>query len=98
MFNTSRNKSSSQVLKSCKSVQETSKEVLFIKTRQISTNNIYQGLMLVLNSFLIETFSIENYEIQISRPIFTHIEVYLWRVSFLITLDVYMDYFKGYQR
>jgi len=29
------NKSSSLVLKSCKSVQETSEEVLFIKARQI---------------------------------------------------------------
>ena len=34
-FSTSRNKSSNLVLKSCKYVQETSEEVLFIKTRQI---------------------------------------------------------------
>ena len=34
-FNTSRNKSSSLVLKPCKFAQETSEEVLFIKARQI---------------------------------------------------------------
>ena len=34
-FSISRNKSSSLVLKPCKSVQETSEEVLFIKVRQI---------------------------------------------------------------
>ena len=36
MFNTSRNKNSKIVLKPCKPVQETSEEVLFIKTRQIA--------------------------------------------------------------
>ena len=41
MFSTSRNKCSSLVLKSCKSVQETSEEVLFIKSRQ---NHICQVL------------------------------------------------------
>jgi len=35
-FSTSRNKSSSLVLKPCKSVQVTSEEVLFIKTWQIA--------------------------------------------------------------
>ena len=54
--------------------------------------------MLVLDSFSIETISIENYEIQISRIVFTHIQVYLCRVSFLTTLDIYKNYFKGRQR
>ena len=45
-FSTSRNKSTSLVLKSCKYIQETSEEVLFIKARQISRQNyIYRGLM-----------------------------------------------------
>ena len=35
-FSTLRNKSLSLVLKSCKSVQETNEEVLFIKTRQLA--------------------------------------------------------------
>ena len=45
-----------------------------------------------------EAVSIENYEIQIFKSIFTHIQVYLYRVSFLTTLDIYKDYFKGRQR
>ena len=52
----------------------------------------------MLDSFSIETISIENYEIQISRTVFTHIQVYLCRVSFLTTLDIYKNYFKGRQR
>ena len=83
------------VLKPCKSVQETSEEVLFIKARQI---HIYRGLMLILDSYSTEAVSIENYKIQISRSVFMHIQVYLCKVSFLITLDIYKDYFKGRQR
>ena len=39
--------------------------------------------------------SIENYENQFFRYDFMHIHVYLYRVSFLTTLDIYKDYFKG---
>ena len=46
-----------------------------------------------LDSSSTEVVSIENYEIQ--RFLFTHIHVYLCRVSFLITLVIYEDYFKG---
>ena len=82
-FSTSKNKSSSLVLKQCKSVQETSEEVLFIKTRQIARqNHIYQGLMLKLDCSSTEAVSIKNYEIRIFRYDFTHIHVYLCRVSF----------------
>ena len=49
-----------------------------------------------LNSSSTKDVSIENYEIRISRSDFTHIHVYLCRVSFFITLDIYKDYFKGY--
>ena len=51
--------------------------------------------MLMLNSSSTEAVSIENYEIQISRSDFMHIQVYLCRVSFLTTLDIYKDYFKN---
>ena len=54
--------------------------------------------MLMLNSSLTKAISIENYEIQISRSYFTHIHVYLCRVSFLTILDIYKDYFKNHQR
>ena len=53
--------------------------------------------MLMLDSNSTEAVSIKNYEIQISRFDFTHIHVYLCRVSFLTTLDIYKDYFKGRQ-
>ena len=51
--------------------------------------------MLMLDSISTEAVSIENYEIQISIYDFTHIHVYLCRVSFLTTLDIYKDYFKS---
>ena len=51
--------------------------------------------MLKINKSSIETVSVENYEIRISRSDFTHIHEYLCRVSFLTTLDIYKDYFKG---
>ena len=73
-----------------------SEEVLFIKTRQISQqNHIYQGLMLKLDKSSTATVFVENYEIKISRSDYTHIHVYLCKVFFLTTLDIYKDYFKG---
>ena len=39
-----------------------------------------------------EVVSVENYEIQVSRSVFTHIQVYLCKISFLTTLDIYKDY------
>ena len=42
-----------------------------------------------------EAVSIENYEIRISRSVFHAYPSYLCRLSFLTTLDIYKDYFKG---
>ena len=96
MFSTSRNKCSSLVLKPCKSDQETSEEVLLIKTRQKSRqNHFYRGLMLKLDGSSTEAESVENYEVRISIFDFTHIHEYLYRVSFLKTLDICKDYFKS---
>ena len=93
---TSRNKNSSLVLKPCKFVKEISQEVLFIKVQQIARQiDIYWHLMLVPDSCSTETVSIENYEIQIFKSVFTHIQVYLCKISFLTTLDIYKDYFKS---
>ena len=66
--------------------------MLFFKTRQ---NPIYQVLMLKLDRFSTQFVSIKNYTIKISRSDYTHIPMYLCRVSFLTTLDMYKDYFKG---
>ena len=52
----------------------------------------------MLDNSSTEAVSIENYKIQISISDFTHIHVYLSRVSFLTTLDINKDYFKGRQR
>ena len=70
--------------------------MLFIKARQIAWQiYIHQGLMLILDSSSTEAVFVENYKIQISRSDFTHIHVYLYKVFFLTTLDIYKDYFKG---
>ena len=68
-----------QVLKLCKSVQESSEEVLFFKARQISSTAV----------------SIENYENQFFKTVFHAYPSYVFRFSFLTTLDIYKDYFKG---
>ena len=51
--------------------------------------------MLMFDSCSTEAVSIENYEIQIFKSIFTHIQVYLYRVSFLTTLDIYKDILRA---
>ena len=49
----------------------------------------------MLDSCLTDTLSIEKYEIQISRSVFHAYPSYVFRFSFLTTLDIYKDYFKG---
>ena len=48
-----------------------------------------------LNSSSTEVVLIKNYKIQIFRYDFTCIYVYLCRVSFLTTLDIYKDYLRA---
>ena len=74
------------VLEPCKSIEELSEKVLFIKTRQmyLSRFNIWSSTAV----------SIEDYEIQISRSVFHTYLSYLYKISFLTTLDIYKDYFK----
>ena len=50
----------------------------------------------MLDSCSIDNLSIEIYENQFSKSNFTHIYVYLFRLSFLTTLNIYKDYFKGH--
>ena len=42
-----------------------------------------------------QAVSVKNYEIRNFRSDYTHIPMYLCRVSFLSTLNIYKDYFKG---
>ena len=99
-FSTLRNNSSSLVLKLCKSIQEISEELLFIKSRQIA-RQIYLSRFndesgQKLDRILIE-ISIEIYEIRISRSDFWPKLMCMCWVSFLTNLDIYKAYFKGRQ-
>ena len=72
------------------------KEVLFFKARQQSRQkDFYRDLMLKLDTSSTQAVSIENYEIRFSKSDYMYIPVYLCRVSFLTTLDIYKDYLKG---
>ena len=84
-----------QVLKPCKSVQESSKEVMSIKSRQISRQLYLSRFNIQSSTDISTTVSIENYEIQISRSVFHTYPSYLCRFFFLTTLDIYKNYFKG---
>ena len=79
-----------QVLKPCKSVQELSKEVLFIKTQQMYLSRF--------NIWSLTDISIENYKIQIFRSVFHTYPSYVFMFSFLTTLDIYKDCFKGHHK
>ena len=50
----------------------------------------------MLNSCSIDTLFIEIYESQIFSSDFTPICVYMFGFSFLTTLNIYKDYFKGH--
>ena len=52
----------------------------------------------MLDSFSIDKISIKVYEKQIFSSDFHPIHVYMFGLSFLTTLNIYKDYFKGRQR
>ena len=88
-----------QVLKPCKFVQETSEEVLDFKAqqlaRQIHLLRFKRYFCLMLNNYSINTLSIEISENQFFRSDFTPICVYMFWLSFLTTLNISKDFFKG---
>ena len=99
MFYTSKNKSLSLVLKPCKSVQETSEEVLVFKARQLVSIEVQKAAKAQCSiASSIDTLSVEVYGIQFFRVDFHPIRVYMFELSFLTTLNIYKDYFKGRQR
>ena len=94
--------SSSLVLKPWKLDQEISKEKLFTKAGQIvrhlwidSSTDSYLLRFNEARQILSIEVSIEVIGIQIYRSDFRPMLMYLCRVSFLITLDLYKTYFKG---
>ena len=50
----------------------------------------------MLDNCWIDNLSIEIYENQIFNSDFTPIHVYMFGLSFLITLNIYKNYFKGH--
>ena len=52
----------------------------------------------MLNNFSTDKLSIEVYENQFFRVDFTSICEYMFELSFIITLNIYKDCFKGRQR
>ena len=52
----------------------------------------------MLDSCSTDTLSIEIYENIFLRSDFMHIHVYVFRLSFLTTLNIYKDYFKGHHK
>ena len=60
----------------------------------LDRKDFYRDLKSKLNRSLTQVVSVEIYEIRISRSNFLPMLVYLYRVSFLTTLDIYKTYFK----
>ena len=52
----------------------------------------------MLNSYSIDNLSIEIYENLFFRYDFMQILVYVFRLSFLTTLNIYKDYFKDHHK
>ena len=52
----------------------------------------------MLDSYSTDNLSIEIYENKFFISDFMHIHAYLFRLSFLTTLNIYEDYFKGRHR
>ena len=93
---------SSLVLKPWILDQETSEEKLFTKARQIaqqlrtdSSTDSYLSRFNEAWQILSIEVSIENYENQFFRSNFRLMLMYLCKVSFLTTLNIYKAYFRG---
>ena len=84
-----------QVLKPCKSVQESSEEMLFFKTRQIARQMYLSRFKCEARQISSIAISIKNYENKFFKYVFHTYPSYVLRFSFLTTLDIYKDYFKG---
>ena len=82
-----------QVLKSCKSNQETSWKVPIIKARQLAQQLSYLSSLKScsaswLDNSSTDRVSVEVYKKQIFSSVLTQIRVYVFEPSFLTTLDI----------
>ena len=50
----------------------------------------------MLDSYSVDNLSIKIYRNQFFTSDFTPILIYMFRLSFLTTLNIYKDYFKGH--
>ena len=83
-------------MKPCKYVQEWSEEVLSFKARQIAQQMYLSRFKWwSLTDNLSTTISNKNYKNHTFRSVFHAYPSYVFSFSFLITLDIYKDYFKG---
>ena len=89
-----------QVLKPCKFFQESSEEVLSFKTRQLAQQLVSIEVQKAISArcstvISINRVFIEVYEILFFRTDFTLIREQMFGLSFLTTLNIYKDCFKG---
>ena len=87
-----------QVLNPCKYVKKLSEEMLFIKSRWIARQMFLSRFNIWSSIDSSIDVSIENYKIQIFRSVFHAYPSYVFRISFLTTLNIYKDYFKGHHK
>ena len=88
-----------QVLKPYKSIQESSEEVLFIKAWQLTSIKVQESCFSSrLDNYSTNRVSVEIYKVQYFRADFHPIYEYMFELSFLTTLNIYKDYFKGRKR
>ena len=86
-------------------LQETSVQVKYWSHANLIKKQVKKCFSLKLDKILsikikcwssTEAVFVENYEIKNSRFDYAHILEYLCKVSFLTTLDIYKNYFKGH--
>ena len=87
------------MLKPYKSIQESSEEVLFIKARQLTSIKVQESCFSPrLDNCSTDRVSVKIYEVQFFQADFHPIHECMFELSFLITLNIYKDYFDGRKR
>ena len=99
VFNASRNKVSRLTVKAmqvCPRNKVKKYQILKLDSQYLSRFKMMFKPM--LDSYSIDELSIKVYEKEIFNSDFHPIRGYMFGLSFLITLNIYKDYFKGHQR
>ena len=97
VFNTSRNKSSSPITEAMQiCFKNQVKKCCPLNLERQLDKYIYRDLKGETRQIILTVVFIKNYENQISRYVFHTNPSYVFKFSFLITLDIYKDCFKGH--